>query len=74
MWSLVAVAKRAYLQITVNYSICTVLIDGFLQQTSTVFIVCITYGKSMDQRGKVANPVRGQLNRENSYFPIPVRA
>ena len=24
-----------------------------------------TYGKSMDQPGKVANPARGQLNREN---------
>ena len=25
----------------------------------------ITYSKSMDQPGKVANPARGQLNREN---------
>ena len=24
-----------------------------------------TYGKSMDQPGKVTNPARGQLNREN---------
>ena len=23
----------------------------------------------MDQPGKVANPARGQLNRENKYFP-----
>ena len=30
--------------------------------------------KSMDQPGKVANPARGQLNRENKYFPIRVRA
>ena len=28
----------------------------------------------MDQPGKVANPPRGQLNRENEYFPVPVRA
>ena len=28
----------------------------------------------MDQPGKVANPARGQLNRENEYFPVPVRA
>ena len=28
----------------------------------------------MDQPGKVANPARGQLNRENKYSPIPVRA
>ena len=25
----------------------------------------IDYSKSMDQPGKVANPARGQLNREN---------
>ena len=29
--------------------------------------------KSMDQPGKVANPARGQLNRENELFPVPVR-
>ena len=33
-----------------------------------------TYSKSMDQPGKVANPARGQLNRQNEYFPVPVRA
>ena len=27
----------------------------------------------MDQPGKAANPARGQLNRENEYFPVPVR-
>ena len=27
-----------------------------------------------DQPGKVANPARGQLNRGNEYFPVPVRA
>ena len=26
------------------------------------------------QPGEVANPARGQLNRENSYSPVPVRA
>ena len=29
---------------------------------------------SMDQPGKVANPARGQLNRENDSSPVPVRA
>ena len=29
----------------------------------------ITYSKGKDQSGKVANPIRGQLNRENSFFP-----
>ena len=34
--------------------------------------VCMvfTYSKSMDQPGKVANPARGQLNREK-MFPCP---
>ena len=41
--------------------------------TCTVCMV-ITYSKSMDQPGKVANPVRGQLNRENEYFPVRVRS
>ena len=30
--------------------------------------------QSMDQPGKVANPARGQLNREIEYSPVPVRA
>ena len=29
--------------------------------------------QSMDQPGKVVNPARGQLSRENEYFPV-VRA
>ena len=32
------------------------------------------YSKSVDQPGKVANPARGQLNKENEYFPVRVRA
>ena len=31
-----------------------------------------TCSKSMDQPGKDANPARGQLNRENDYFPVRV--
>ena len=36
----------------------------------------ITYSRvpGMDQPGKVANPARGQLNRENEHSPVPVRA
>ena len=30
--------------------------------------------QSMDQSGKVANPARGQLNRENYFFPVLVPA
>ena len=38
-----------------------------------VCIMVITYSKSMDQPGKVTNPARSQLNRENEHFPVPVR-
>ena len=34
----------------------------------------ITCCKGKDQPGKVANPARGQLNRENEYFSVPVHA
>ena len=34
----------------------------------------ITYSKSKDQPGRVANPARGQLNREIEYFPVRVSA
>ena len=33
-----------------------------------------TYSVSMDQPDKVANPARGQLNREDEHFPVRVRA
>ena len=29
------------------------------------------YSKSKDQPGKVANPARGQLNREKGFLPCP---
>ena len=32
----------------------------------------ITYSKSKDQPGKVANPARGQLSREKEYIPVRV--
>ena len=37
---------------------------------------CQTFinSKSMDQPGKVTTPARGQLNRENEYVPVRVRA
>ena len=34
----------------------------------------IAYSKGKDEPGRVANPARGQLNRENVFFPVPVRA
>ena len=32
--------------------------------------MAITYSKGKDQPGKVANPARGQLNRENEYISL----
>ena len=34
-------------------------------------VIITYYSKSKD---KVANPAGGQLNGENEYFPVPVRA
>ena len=39
-----------------------------------MYVRMTTYSKSKDQLGKDDNPARGQLNRENEYFPVPVRA
>ena len=36
--------------------------------------MAIAFSKSMDQLGEVASPARGQLNGENEYFLVPVRA
>ena len=47
------------------------------QFTTAVYIlmVCIIWSSHiLYQPGKVANPTRGQLNRENEYSPVPVRA
>ena len=42
---------------------------------SVCMYVCMSSNiASMDQPGKVANPARGQLNRENEHSPVPVRA
>ena len=43
--------------------------------TDSMYVcMAITYSKSMDHPDKVVNPVRGQRNRENEYFPFPGRA
>ena len=50
--------------------------SGHQVRWTYVSMYCHTYmhSKSMDQPGKVVNPARGQLNRENIYFPVRVRA
>ena len=57
-----------------------ILLIVFLLQLMIVFLerddpmYGHTYSKSMDQSGKVANPARGQLNRESQHliFPSPL--
>ena len=49
------------------------LYRGLSLFTTFLYMYRHTYRKSMDQPGKVANPVRGQLIRENEYFPVRVR-
>ena len=39
-----------------------------------MYVCMVTDSKIMDQPDKVANPARGQLNRENLYLLIPIRA
>ena len=36
--------------------------------------IVITHSKAKDQPGKVVNPARGQLKRENVFSPVPIRA
>ena len=57
--------------------LCTVRALSELVLRQYVLVLCmlvITFSKSKNQLGKVANPARGQLNWENEYFPVPVRA
>ena len=67
--------RRGEVTVSVSIFLVCMLERGHKRNPSSV--VCMyghTYIKSMDQPGKVANPARGQLNRENEYFPVRVRA
>ena len=48
------------------------LVASDAQSALVCMYVCmvVTYTKSMDQPGEVANPARGQLNRENEHSPV----
>ena len=50
--------------------------DGSSVGSTIVVCMVITYYSIVqDQPGKkVANPARGQLNKENVFSPVPVRA
>ena len=47
---------------------------GFERSDLCAEIIIIIIIIIMAQPGKVANPACGQLNRENEYFPVRVRA
>ena len=47
---------------------------GVTQEEGTYVYIAITCGKIVDQKGKVVNPARGELNRENEHFPVLVCA
>ena len=46
------------------------------RQVYVCMYICmvITYSKGKDQPGKVTNPGQGQLDSENDFFPVSVRA
>ena len=48
--------------------------EFFSSQPTWYARMVMTYGKSMDQPGKIANPARGQQNRQHEYSPVSVRA
>ena len=49
--------------------------DFSLNNNNDNLLLSHTWQEGVDQPGKVANPARGQLNRENtSYFPVHVRS
>ena len=54
--------------------ISTLWSDWYYFSDSPENCMVITYGKSMDQLGRVANSARSQLSRENCFFPVRVRA
>ena len=64
----------------ISYIYCSLAMQYCRRELLYYYDVCMfghsphTYSKSMDQPGKVANPARGQLNRENEYSPVRVRA
>ena len=67
-----------YYLISQKVSDCVVDAFRFFSKKYAVHFVCmhewLSHSKGKDQPGKVANPARGQMNRENEYFPVPVRA
>ena len=66
------------MDLKIKYSVVTTYDGGYLRTLDVCMYVCMRghhiQQQSMDQLGKVANSARGQLNRENEYSLVPVRA
>ena len=65
---------QQYIYLLLYYILPGSSIHSSMNTTTVCMYGLITYSKSMDQPGKVANPLRGQLKRENEYWPVRVRA
>ena len=61
----IPVTGAAFSDITMDQFLCAPLLQYPVSMYGNHF------QQSMDQTGKVADSARGQLNRENSFFPIP---
>ena len=61
-------------QVAMDQLICASLSHTHYWYEMGMLKVPATYYLNKDQPGKVDNPARGQLNRENGYFPVHVRA
>ena len=52
-------------------------IEKYCEPAELIMVLCIVityYGESSMNRYMVPNPARGQLNRENEFPSVPVRA
>ena len=73
-WYIVCTHYTLYILLH-SYHVLVICTDTAVVTHIYMHVLCSdTYSKSMDQSGKVANSVCGQLNRENECFPVHVRA
>ena len=77
MYNLINIHTYSYIHTYIHKVVGKHLFWRTWQPIRMTMYLCMnghTYNKSMDQPGKVANPARGRLSRENCYFPVRVRA